>query len=279
MGPRELITVTTTRINVGDVELYTLDEGRGPVVMLVHGFPLDHTMWRGQVAGLSDAFRLIVPDLRGFGKSDVTAGTVTMAQMAADLAALLDALGIDRPISLVGLSMGGYVAFEFWSQFPHRLDRLVLCDTRAVADTKEIARGRLLMAQNVAFEGTKKVADTMLPKLFAAVTFDEQPELVEATRSVIENTDPAGISAAQRGMAQRAEMSDRLQEISVPTLVVCGQLDAISSPTEMRRIAQAMPCARYVEVERAGHMAPLERPDVTNRAIGRFLERSPHQGN
>lgn len=247
--------------------------------MLVHGFPLDHSMWRGQVAGLSDSFRLVVPDLRGFGKSDVTAGTVTMAQMATDLAALLDALGIDQPISLVGLSMGGYVAFEFWSQFPHRLDQLVLCDTRAVADTKEVARGRLLMAQNVAFEGTQKVADTMLPKLFAAVTFEEQPELVKATRSVIEHTDPAGISAAQRGMAQRADMSERLEEISVPTLVVCGREDAISSPAEMRRIAQAMPRASYVEVERAGHMAPCERPDVVNRAIGRFLEFPPHQGN
>ena len=260
------------RIRVGDISLHLVDQGHGPVILLVHGFPLDHTMWGGQIAAFSDSFRVIAPDLRGFGKSGVTAGTVTMTQMAIDLAMMLDALDVNEPICFCGLSMGGYVGWQFWNDFSSRLARLIVCDTRAVADTKEVARGRQLMAQTIELEGTARVAESLLPKLFAPVTLAEQVELATATRNVIVKTNPAGLAAAQRGMADRPDMSGHLNKILMPTLVVCGEHDAISGTAEMRQIAAAIPRAQFVEIRGAGHMAPLERPNEFNRAIRAFLE-------
>ena len=128
------------------------------------------------------------------------------------------------------------------------------------------------MAQSVEITGPEPVAESMVPKLFAASTLQEQPNLVATTRSVIINTNPAGIAAAQRGMAERPDMTEHLSQINVPTLVVCGEHDAISSPDEMRGMAQALPRAQYVQIPRAGHMAPLEQPGAVNTAISAFLE-------
>ena len=267
-----------TQYTVNDVSLFVREQGHGPVLLLVHGFPLDHSMWQGQLDELSKSYRVVAPDLRGFGNSGVTPGTVPMSQMADDLAALLDVLDIREPICLCGLSMGGYIAWQFWTRYRDRLSRLILCDTRAVADSKEVARGRLLMAQSVEITGPEPVAESMVPKLFAANTRQEQPNLVAATRHVIVNTNPAGIAAAQRGMAERPDMTDRLSQVSLPTLVVCGEHDAISNPDEMRGLAQALPRAQYVQIPRAGHMAPLEQPSAVNTAISVFLETSQSSG-
>jgi pimeloyl-ACP methyl ester carboxylesterase len=259
---------------VNGVRLHVRQSGEGPVLLLVHGFPLDHSMWQGQLSGLSPSYRVIAPDLRGFGASGVTPGKVTMSAMADDLAALLQAMEIREPICLCGLSMGGYVAWQFWSRHPDRLSHLILCDTRAVADSQPVARGRLLMAQSVEETGPEPVAETMIPKLFASRTLEQQPDLVEQTRRVILGTHPAGIAAAQRGMAERPDMTDRLSQIRVPTLVLCGQQDAISPPDEMREISRALPQATFALIPDAGHMAPLEQPDEVNRAISSFLGRS-----
>jgi pimeloyl-ACP methyl ester carboxylesterase len=254
-----------------DLELCVVDEGRGDPVLLVHGFPLDHTMWSGQIAGLSADVRLIAPDLPGFGHSNVSPGTRTMAQMADDLAGLLDALAIDQAVTVCGLSMGGYIAWEFWRRHARRLRRLILCDTRAVADPPEVARGREVLAEQVIQRGARIVADEMLPRLFAPTTATLQPQLIEATRSVIQATDPAGIAAAARGMARRSDFTPLLPKMAIPALVLCGQFDCISTPAEMQRIAGAMPQAEYLEIAGAGHMAPLEKPHEVNSAILRFL--------
>src|SRR5690349_15812928 len=113
------------RISIGEVALNVMQKGAGRPLLLVHGFPLDHSMWDQQIAALSSDFQVIAPDLRGFGGSDVTPGVVTMAQLADDLAKLLDALSISQPIALCGLSMGGYVAWEFWRRHPSRLSHLI----------------------------------------------------------------------------------------------------------------------------------------------------------
>jgi 3-oxoadipate enol-lactonase len=258
-------------IQVGDVRLNVIEKGRGTPLLLVHGYPLDHSMWRGQIDGLADTCRVIAPDLRGFGLSDVTPGTVTMEQMADDLAALLDALAIQGPIAFCGLSMGGYVAWQFALRHRVRLARLILCDTRAIADSAEAAAGRLKTAEKVLAEGSAVAADALLPKLFAPATYQQRPQIVEATRQVILRTKPDGIAAALRGMAQRPDVSSQLGRIDMPALLVCGQHDGISPPDEMRGIAAQMPNARFVEISDAGHMAPLEQPDAVIRAIREFL--------
>ena len=240
-------------------------------VVLVHGFPLDHSMWQAQIARLSERWRVVAPDLRGFGASQVTPGIVTMEQMADDLAAMLEALAIDEPIVLCGLSMGGYVAFQFWRKYRSRLRGLVLCDTRAVADTSEAAASRLKMAAHVLEAGTVYVADAMLPKLFAPATFKDRPGVVDFERQKILAAQPEGVAAALRGLAARPAATGYLREIALPTLVIVGEHDAISTVDEMRGLAEQIPHSQLVVIPDAGHMTPLESPAAFNAAIERFL--------
>jgi len=258
-------------IRVDDVRLAVVDRGRGQPLLLVHGFPLDHAMWESQIEAFAASYRVIAPDLRGFGRSTASDGTVTMRRYADDLAALLDALHVDQPIVYCGLSMGGYIALAFWQAYAARLRALILCDTRAVADTPEVAAGRLETADRVLREGPAFVADAMLPRLFNSATHERRPEIVAAIRRTILGADPRGIAAAARGMAQRPDMSARLGEIACPTLVVVGRDDVISPPAEMRSIAQAIPNSHFVEIAGAGHMSPMEQPEAVNRAIADFL--------
>lgn len=264
-------------IRCGAVDLQTIDEGSGSPVLLVHGFPLNHAMWRLQIEELSREYRVIAPDLRGFGKSRLPDGplaaeSVTMEQFADDLALLLDGLGVREPVTFCGLSMGGYIAWQFWRRHVNRLRTLILCDTRAVADTPEAANGRLETAKKVLTEGPEVVSRAMLGKLTAATTADPQPAIVEELRAMIAGTSPAGIAAALRGMAVRPDATGWLSSIRLPALVFCGVDDAISPAAEMRSIAAAIPAARFAEIPQAGHMSPLENPQAVNAEILAFLK-------
>jgi pimeloyl-ACP methyl ester carboxylesterase len=259
------------RVQAGDVELSVSDHGTGMPVLLVHGFPLDHGMWQLQIDALKSGCRVIAPDLRGFGRSAVTPGGVTMEQFADDLAAMLDSLGVREPVVFCGLSMGGYIAWQFWRRHRQRLRALVLCDTRAVADTPDGVQGRHALAEKVLAEGPQAAAAAMMPKLFGKRTAAEQPELIEAVRRMILASEPQGIAAALRGMAVRIDATPLLGQIDVPTLVLVGAEDAISSPSEMRGIADAIPGARFAEIPGAGHMAPMENPHAVNTALEQFV--------
>ena len=259
------------RISVGDIELAYVDRGAGPVILLVHGFPLDHSMWSEQIDVLAVRNRVIAPDLRGFGESDGQGETTTMQQFAADLAGLLEALEIREPITLCGLSMGGYVAWQFWKHYREQLSRLILCDTRAASDTPEGARGRFALAKTVLADGALPVADSMLPKLFAPTTLDSRPPCVDATKQVMDSTRPTTIAAALRGMAERPDMTAELPNIELPALLLCGEHDVITPADEMRTVAAAMPNAMFHVIYGAGHMSPLERPERVNHLILDFL--------
>jgi len=264
MGMRE--------INIGDIDMSVSVTGQGRKPLLfVHGFPLDHTMWVEQAAGLAATHRLIIPNLRGFGDSGVTLGTVTMEQFADDLATLLDRLEITEPITLCGLSMGGYIAWQFWRRHADRLGRLILCDTRAATDTEEVRRARLIMAEQVISQGVEAATAPMLEKLVAPSTLAGKPDIISALKQMMIHNPPEGVAAAQRGMAERPDVSGWLGKIDVPTLVVCGEDDGISPPEEMHEIAAAMPQATFVCLADAGHMSPLENADDFNDAVREFL--------
>ena len=260
------------RATVDDLELAYLDRGSGTVVLLVHGFPLDHSMWKPQIEALAVRHRVIAPDLRGFGQSRGDDETTTMQQFADDLAGLLDALGVTEPVDLCALSMGGYIAWQFWQHHWDRLGRLILCDTRAASDTPEGAQGRLDLAASVEQSGALPVADSMLPKLFAPQSLSSGADYVEATLQVMASTRPSTIAAALRGMASRPDMTSELGNIGVPSLLLCGEHDAITPADEMRRVAAAMPEATFHTIYGAGHMSPLERPERVNHLILEFLQ-------
>jgi pimeloyl-ACP methyl ester carboxylesterase len=259
------ITVTNGTIGV-------LAQGKGAPILFVHGFPLTHAMWQSQIDAFGRSYRVIAPDLRGFGESKVTAGTVTMEAFADDMHGLLHAVFVDQPIVLCGLSMGGYVAWQFFRKYRAQLKALILCDTRAAGDTPAAAAGRLKLAEEILIHGPQAALDAMLPRLFSPGTAERHPERVSDVRSMILRNDPAGLAAALRGMAERPDCTEMLSQIDVPTLLICGQDDQITPATEMRGISQAIRGAQFVEIPDAGHMAPLENPDAVNAAINRFLK-------
>ncbi|HEX5471184.1 MAG TPA: alpha/beta fold hydrolase [Lacipirellulaceae bacterium] len=267
--------MNTVSISTG--ELSYIDRGAGSLILLVHGFPLDHTMWDAQIVSLSQHSRVIAPDLRGFGMSPLGAADsergISMERYADDLAELLDVLNprVGGRVVLVGFSMGGYIAWQFVRKYPHRLRALVLCDTRAAADTEEARAGRLKMAEKIDEWGAARVAEMMGPKLISPKTFESQPTVVSAIRRVVQRTTPAAIAAAQRGMAARPDMTAFVRQINLPTLILAGAEDAISPPAEMKSIAAAIPGSQFVIIPDAGHMTAMENPAAVNQALADFI--------
>ncbi|MGD0900932.1 MAG: alpha/beta hydrolase [Thermoguttaceae bacterium] len=260
-------------IRANGIDLAVDDSGpSGRVVVLVHGFPLTHEIWRDQIAALAPHYRIIAPDLRGFGRSGVTPGRVTIDQFADELAAALDALGIAEPVVLAGLSMGGYIAMRVFEVHRARLAGLVLCDTRAAADTPQAAAARLESAARVEREGPAMLAEAMLPKMLSAATFAGRPDLVDRLRRMILGGDARGLAAAARGLAARPDFTPLLPRIDLPVLAIVGREDAISTPAEMGALVRAIGGARLVEIDAAGHMAPLEKPAEVAAAIAEFLD-------
>lgn len=241
------------------------------VVLFVHGFPLDGSMWREAIEALPPGWRGLAPDLRGFGGTEPSAqAAYSMDRFADDLAALLDAEGIGRAV-VCGLSMGGYITFAFWRRHRDRVSGLVLADTRAGADSDEARRGRLDLAERIRSEGHDPVVDAMLPKLLSESTRRERTDLVERVEAMMRRVAPAALSAALLGMAERPDATPDLASIDVPTLVVVGEEDAITPPAEAEKLAAGIEGARLVRVEGAGHLAPVEKPEVFGRALGEWI--------
>ena len=256
--------------SVRGIEMTYDDAGRGAAVVLLHGFPLDRSIWREQSRALGAACRMIAPDLRGHGETPLGDVVVTMGEMAEDVAALLDTLSVERVV-LGGLSMGGYVAFEFFRRFPRRVRALVLADTRPQADTDEGRRTREETAQRALRDGMAPIADSMLPKLLSAATREREPEVFERVREMVLGTEPAGAAAALRAMAVRRDQTDLLPSIDVPTLIIVGSEDQLTPPSDSEAMHARIKNARLVRIEGAAHMSNVERPAEFNRALVEFV--------
>ncbi|HEY3027409.1 MAG TPA: alpha/beta fold hydrolase [Pyrinomonadaceae bacterium] len=262
-----------SRIKTNGVETVFEDEGNGPAIVFLHGFPFDRTMWRDQVEVLRGTYRVIAPDLRGLGETRSAAEVATMDQMARDVAALLDQLEIDRAV-VCGLSMGGYVAFDFQHSFPDRVRALVLAGTRAPADSEQEKQNRERQAARMLAEGMKGIAEETLPKLLAPETLARQPEVVKRVREMIESSDAHGAAAAQRGMAVRRDYSDDLAQINVPALIIVGREDSIRPVSDAEFMHRQLRDSRLEIIDKAAHLSNLEQPEVFNRALGAFLQAS-----
>ena len=242
------------------------------VVLFVHGFPFDSSMWEPQLAALPDGWRGIAPDLTGFGGSAGAADDVySMDLFAGELISLLDDLGIERAV-VCGLSMGGYIAMAMWRLHPDRVRALVLCDTRAGADSEEARRGRGILAAKVEREGPQAVVDAMLPKLVSARTRDAKPDVVAHLRQMMLGGPPKSIIRSLHGLAARPDSVHTLEGVTVPALVIVGAEDAITPPAESGLIHERVHGSRLVEIADAGHVGNLENPDAFNTALYGFLE-------
>ena len=249
------------------------DDGPGPVVVLLHGFPLDRSMWSHQRSSVGSIYRLITPDLRGHGHTAAPDGIYTVDAMADDVIETLDVLQLTDPLVLGGLSMGGYLALSIAERYPERLKALMLLNTRAAADSPEAARAREEQARQVEASGdVGPVVEAMLPRLFTASTFDRHPELIARTRGRMARTPARAVAGMLRGLATRPDRTGTLGRIAVPTLVLAGSDDQVIPIEESARMAAAIPGARRVVIPDAGHLAPMEDPRATDAAILGFLE-------
>lgn len=260
------------KIEVNGVQVAYRDEGAGEAVVFLHAFPLNQTMWDEQVAALSRNYRVITCDWRGFGASDVGDAGATMDIFADDLAALLNELQIERA-TICGLSMGGYAAFAFYRKYANRVKALLLADTRATADTEEGKQGRYEMAELARKSGAEALVEPMMPKLLGATSLQSKPALVERVQQMIRAAQAEGIAQALLGMAQRADATDMLAQITCPTLIIVGSEDKLTPPSDAEKMSQAIPSAQLEVIAQAGHLSNLEQSEAFNRLVADFLNR------
>ncbi|MFO0774534.1 MAG: alpha/beta fold hydrolase [Nitrospiraceae bacterium] len=257
-------------IDIDGVKIALTDEGSGSPIVLLHGFPLNRRMWDPQRETLAAHARVIAIDLRGHGDSDAPLWRYSMDQFSDDVIAVLDHLGLAQA-TILGLSMGGYVALALARRHATRVRALVLMDTRAQADTPEGRAGRFRMAQAAHTQGPSAVADTMLPKLLAPATLTDRPQLVQQVRAMIERMAVSGIAGDLMAMADRSDSTSVLATIVCPTLIVVGEQDQATPPADARYMAERIPHARLTIVPGAGHLPNLESPQIVNETVITFL--------
>jgi 3-oxoadipate enol-lactonase len=252
------------------------DAGAGAPLLLLHAFPLSREMWEPQLAALAGSYRCLAPDFPGFGDSEPPpAGEDSgMSGLAADAVALLDHLGIGSAV-VCGLSMGGYAALALCETHPERVRALVLADTRSGADAPEAREKRLAAAREVEEKGSGVLVETLVPRLLGASSLEGKPELRQWLERRIAAAPPAGVAAAQRGMAARPDRTAVLAGLRVPVLILVGDEDLLTPPEESRRMRRETPGSELVVLPGAGHLASLEQPAAFNRALGGFLARLP----
>ncbi|MCP2166841.1 alpha/beta fold hydrolase [Goodfellowiella coeruleoviolacea] len=258
-------------LSLNDIRVGYDDRGAGPALVLIHGHPFDRTMWRPQVEHFSQAgWRVIAPDLRGYGETTVVPGTTPLATFAADIAALLDQLGVAEVV-LSGLSMGGQIALEFHRLFPHRLRGLVLADTFAQAETESGKESRNAMADRLLREGMDTYAEAVLTTMVSPANVRALPEVADHVLTMMRRTPPAGAAAALRGRAERPDYTDMLGHITVPTLVVVGANDEFTPVSDAEFMHARIPHATLSVIPDSAHLPNLERPAEFNAVLADFL--------
>lgn len=233
---------------------------REPAVVLIHGFPMTRAIWDAHVERLAKRSRVLRPDLRGAGTSSVPEGPYLMERLAADVAAILDSLGIERA-ALVGHSMGGYVALAFARMYTERVTRLALVSSRLRADTPQEAAARHALADRVERDASvEPVIEAYLPRLLAPETIAQRADIVARATAIARLNTPLGLAATLRGLAVRVSSEDIAEDLDIPVLVVAGGADRVVPLDEARSAAAKFRRAELVVCPRSGHLAMLEEP-------------------
>ncbi len=247
-------------------------EGNGRPFVLLHAFPLHSGMWRPQAKLLAKKNRLILPDLPGFGKSPPQEEP-SIPAMARDVATLLDHSGIKEPVFMGGLSMGGYVAFEFLRQFPQRVRGLGLFATRAVPDSPEARENRFRSVESIERFGlepyTKKIVKSQLGKS----TQESNPGVAKEALDIMNSNAASSAIDALRAMAERRDSTELLAPISFPVLIAAGEEDALIPVADMRSMHDKIRGSEFHVVAKSGHLINLEQPEVFNGILETFLEK------
>ena len=258
------------QIEIDDTKLDLTTAGSGDAVVLLHGFPFSHEIWKSQIGTLAKSHYVIAPDLRGLGKSGCTGGPYLMESLAGDLAVMLDALGVERA-TVVGHSLGGYVALAFFRMFSERVCRLGLITSRMDADTPEVAKNRLNMADEAEKTGMLPIIQRNADLYFAPQT---AREIREPILEIMRRTNPLGAAAMLRGMALRVSSEDLIDELALPVLIVAGTQDKISPPEVWDEILLHLPAVTVARYERSAHLPMVEEPERLSADLVNFLRSS-----
>ncbi len=264
--------IPSTRVKSRDAEIVYWSLGDGPPVILLHPFPANHTFWLPIAEELSTRFRVILPDLRGHGDSEAGEGPATMDKHAADLARVMDDAAIGRA-PIIGVSIGGYILFEFWRSYRSRVLALGLCNTKAPADNAEGRAVRLQAANDVLERGTEAFFHSMIPRLLGKTTRENRPDLVDDALRMMDKMSPQDVAQVQRGMAERPDSVETLETINVPTLIVTGDEDPMTGIGEASLMHEHIPQSELRVIPRAGHYSPWEQAREFSKLLRQFLEK------
>ena len=240
-------------------------------MVLLHPFPVHHEFWLPVIDVLSSRYRLILPDLRGHGESEVGEGPATMEKHAADVARVLDDADVGRA-PLIGVSIGGYLIFEFWRRYRGRVAALVLSNTKAQADNAEARTARLQAANDVLERGAEPFFESMAQRVLSGTTRETRPDLVEGALKMMRAMSPQDVAQVQRGMAERPDSIETLKTINVPTLLITGDEDAMTGVKEAELMRQHISGSELRVIPKAGHYAPWEQPEVVGRLLRQFVD-------
>jgi pimeloyl-ACP methyl ester carboxylesterase len=259
------------RLRSGDALIAYAVAGTGPPVVLLHAFPAHHQLWLPAAQALTARYRVILPDLRGHGESAIGEGPATMEKHALDLARVLDDAGVGRAL-FAGVSIGGYVLFEFWRRFQGRVAGLAIVNSRAQADTPEGRANRLKAAADVMEHGPEAFLEAQVPKLLGRTTIETRPDLVDGARQMMKSMSAQAIAGVQQGMAERLDSIPTLKTINVPTLILIGEEDRLATTADGELMRQHIPNCDLKVISRAGHYSPWEQPEQVGRLLRQFAD-------
>ncbi|MFN2528951.1 MAG: alpha/beta fold hydrolase [Candidatus Baltobacteraceae bacterium] len=256
------------QIAIDDTKLDVTTAGSGDAAVLLHGFPFSHEIWNSQIERLANSHFVIAPDLRGLGKSQAGGGPYLMETLAGDLAAILDALGVERA-NLVGHSLGGYVSLAFFRMFSERVSRMALLCSRIDADTTEIAQNRLNMADQAEQHGMLPILQRNADSYFAPQT---SRDVRARATEIMQQTNPRGAAAMLRGMSVRVSSDDLVDELDVPVLIIAGGQDTISPPAIWDDITPRLRDGKMEVFKATAHLPMMEEPERLSESLMNFLQ-------
>ena len=256
---------------VNDITISYKDVGKGNIpIIFLHGFPLDKSMWKGQIESLKDSHRVIAIDLRGFGKSTDEETDLSMDLFGDDLIAFMDKLNIEKAI-ICGLSMGGYIALNVINRFPERFTALILCDTQCIADTPEVRKKREETIEQIRIECADAFKEKFVQSVFHQDSLVNKIELVENLKTTVFANSNEIINAGLTALAKRSETCSILDKIRVPTLIICGRQDEVTPLAQSELMHERIRGSVLKIIDDAGHVSNLEQPDQFNKHLLEFV--------
>lgn len=263
---------TDIEITVNKLKVSYTDEGpdHAPVIILIHGFPFNKSMWNKQVEALIENYRVIAYDVRGYGNSDAGAEDFSIGLFVSDLLGLMDTLKIEKAM-LCGLSMGGYIALNAIVNYPKHFQALLLCDTTCMGDSPEAKEKRMKTIESINAKGIEQYANESVKKLFAPESFVTSKDKIVRIKSMIMETSQLSLTRTLLALSNRTDTCDKLSEIAVPVLIVVGKEDQITPPSAAHFMQKNIKGSLLKIVEHAGHLSNIENTYEFNNYLMEFV--------